>query len=248
MCRLLGVVSSQPAPIAELVAEDLEPFIQLACEHKDGWGVAFRDELGAVGVVKGIDRADDSDMLRGLLKSCVTDMAVLHLRMASPNLAVEMANTHPFGDARAAFAHNGEIRPVAFLESLISPELLATADGTTDSERFYLAVREQMDHGATPEEAIARTTTAIREGAEMIISLNSMMLTPTGLFTYSEHDPESEVIGRRGKGYFGLSYHRSETKTLVASEGWPQPQPQWQPLPEQRVAEFTTGSLAPQIH
>lgn len=246
MCRLLGVVSSEPAPIAELVADDLEPFLQLACEHKDGWGVAFRDELGAVAVVKATDRADDSDLLRGLLKSCVTDMAVLHLRMASPNLAVDMANTHPFGDARAAFAHNGEIRPASALEALISPELLATAEGTTDSERFYLAVREQMDQGATAEQAIARTATSIRNRAELIVSLNSMMLTPDGLYTYAEHDPESEVIGRRGAGFFGLSYHRTGTKTLVASQGWPQPD--WKPLPEQRVARFTTTRVEPEIH
>ncbi|WP_285601708.1 class II glutamine amidotransferase [Kineosporia sp. NBRC 101731] len=248
MCRLLGVVARKSAPIAELLAEDLDPFLQLACEHKDGWGIAFRDELGAVSIVKGTDRADDSDLLRGLLKSCVTDMAVLHIRMASPHLAVSMDNTHPFGDARAAFAHNGEIRPVTSLDALISPGLLATAVGTTDSERYFLAIREQMDQGSPPEQAITRTAQSIRERAEMVVSLNCMMLTPDGLFTYAEHDPHSEVIGRRGPGYFGLSYRQEEHKTVVASEGWPQPRPQWRGLPASHAARFTTADLQPRIH
>jgi predicted glutamine amidotransferase len=247
MCRLLGVISAHRAPIADLVAEDLAPFLELACEHKDGWGIAFRDERGAIGMLKGTDRADDSSHLSGLLKSCVTDMAFLHLRMASPNLAVSMDNTHPFGDAQAAFAHNGEIRPVSSLDPLIPPARLATAHGNTDSERYYLAVRELMDQGADPADAIARTTRSIRDRAQLIISLNAMMLTPAGLFTYAEHDPDSEVIGRRGAGYFGLSYRKDEGRTLVASRGWPQPAPKWQELPEQRVAEFTVPGQDPGI-
>jgi len=248
MCRLLGVVSQEPTPLAELWAEDLEPFLNLACEHKDGWGVAFRDETGAIGMVKGHDQADDSDLLRGLLKTCVSDMAFLHIRMASPNLPVTTANAHPFGDPRAAFAHNGEIRPISALEQLISPGLLATAEGDTDSERFYLAIREQLDQGTSPAEAIASVTRSIRASAEMVISLNSLMLTPAGLYAYAEHDPHSEVIGRRGAGYFGLSYREEDGKTVVASQGWPQPAPAWTVLPEQRVAEFVPGRATPRIH
>ncbi|GAB6901819.1 class II glutamine amidotransferase [Kineosporia succinea] len=238
MCRLIGAVSRHRAPVADLLGDDLDPFIRLACEHKDGWGLAFRQEDGTIGILRGIDRADDSDRLQHALKHQLTDMAVLHIRMASPNLAVTVNNTHPFGDARAAFAHNGEIRPVAALEKLIDPDLLATAAGTTDSERYYLAVRERMNRGVTPGDAITLTAQAITQSSDLVVSLNAMMLTPTGLYAYAQHDPHSEVIGRRGPAYFGLSYRQEEDLVVVASEGWPQPAGRWAALPDGEVAEF----------
>ncbi|GAB3240159.1 class II glutamine amidotransferase [Kineosporia babensis] len=248
MCRLIGVVARHPAPVAELLGEDLEPFLELACEHKDGWGIGFRTETGLIGTVKATDRADDSTRLRQELRSWETDMAILHIRMASPRLAVSVGNTHPFGDEWAAFAHNGEIRPADVLDPLISPGLLKQAEGETDSERYYLAVREQIDQGATAAAAIASTAAAIRERAEAAISLNCLMLTPEGIFSYAEHDPDSEVIGRRGAGFFGLSYRREPDRTIVASQGWPQPAPRWQTLPEGRVAWFGRPDQGPEIY
>jgi len=242
MCRLLGVVATEPAPIGELVAADIDPFLQLACEHRDGWGVAYRDEFGAVVIDKGIDQADDSERLRGLLKTCVTDMALLHIRMASPNLPVIMANTHPFGDGRAAFAHNGEVRPVTAFDSQISPGLLPTATGDTDSERYFLAVRTRLDRGEAPPAAISATARAVAGTATTRVSLNCMMLTPAGLYAYAEHDPGSEVIGRRGPDYFDLSYRRMDDRVIVASRGWPQPQPQWVRIPDRQVAQVSAGS------
>lgn len=248
MCRLIGVVSTEPAPIVDLVGDDLEPFLNLACEHKDGWGLAYRNEDGAVAIAKGVDRADDSDLLRGLLKSCVTDMAVLHIRMASPNLAVRLENTHPFGDPRAAFAHNGEIRPATVLDPVIAPGLLAGAIGDTDSERYFLAVRSRIDEGAGPPEAICVTARRIRADASMSVSLNCMLLTPAGLYAYAEHDPDSEVIGRRGAGYFGLSHRQTPTGITIASQGWPQPEPRWTRIPELRVAEVPAGQTILRLH
>ncbi|MDX6356312.1 MAG: hypothetical protein QOF98_3215, partial [Streptomyces sp.] len=40
MCRLMGVVARQPEPLSDLFADDLAPFLAMACEHSHGWGVA----------------------------------------------------------------------------------------------------------------------------------------------------------------------------------------------------------------
>ena len=68
MCRLLGVVARQPQQIGGLLADDLDPFLALACEHKDGWGVGLRAGDGTVRSVKDPERGDRSDRLRAPMR------------------------------------------------------------------------------------------------------------------------------------------------------------------------------------
>ncbi|MFF4749435.1 class II glutamine amidotransferase [Streptomyces sp. NPDC002514] len=243
MCRLLGVVAGQPQRIGGLLADDLDPFLALACEHRDGWGLGLRSGDGTVRSVKDPERGDTSDRLRALLDASTTDMALLHLRMASQSFPVSPANTHPFGDSSVAFAHNGDFVPSTALDGVIGPELLATAEGDTDSERFYLAVRRRLDEGIDPVKAVLQTAGDIRTRADGFVSLNCLLLTPDALFAYTEHDPDSEVIGRRGPGYFGIHYRQTPDAVVVASTGWPHPAPEWSVLPERHVLEIRPGTL-----
>ncbi|HEY5836999.1 class II glutamine amidotransferase [Streptomyces sp.] len=248
MCRLLGAVARQPAAVSELLAEDLDPFLELACEHADGWGLAFRDATHAVKAVKEPVRADVSPILRPLLDECTTDAALLHLRMASPQFPVSVPNTHPFGDTSAAFAHNGDFNPATCLDDVIGPTLLVTAEGDTDSERYYLAVRRYMDDGMEPAKALRQTADDIRSLATRFAALNCLLLTPSALYAYTEHDPHSEVIERRGAGYFGLHYRQDSGRVVVASTGWAQPEPRWTALPERHVLEIRRDDLEIVVH
>ncbi|MFJ8749455.1 class II glutamine amidotransferase [Streptomyces sp. NPDC102441] len=248
MCRLLGVVASDPGTVSDLLTDELDPFMSLACEHSHGWGFAFRSRGGAVETVKEPVSAEVSTRLRPLLDTTTTDAALLHLRMASPGFPVTMPNTHPFGDAGAAFAHNGDFTPYTCLDEVIGPDRLARAEGDTDSERFSLAVRRHMDEGMEPVKALIRTADDLRSLATSFVSLNCLLLTPTALFAYTEHDPRSEVIERRGAGYFGLRYRQDGAKTVVASTGWPQPDPEWTVLPERHVLEIARGGPRTTIH
>ncbi|MFG2884061.1 class II glutamine amidotransferase [Streptomyces sp. NPDC048297] len=248
MCRLLGVVAGEAATVSDLLADDLDPFLALACEHGDGWGLASRAPAGSVETVKEPERADLSPGLRPLLDRCTTDTALLHLRMATPGIPVTPANTHPFGDARAAFAHNGDFTPVTCLDDTIGPDLLATAQGATDSERFHLAVRRRMDDGLEPAKALLQVADDIRARATRFVALNCLLLTPSALYAYTEHDPRSEVIQRRGTGYFGLHYRRENGKVVVASTGWAQPEPRWTLLPERHLLEIRRDDLGTVTH
>ncbi|GHB68430.1 class II glutamine amidotransferase [Streptomyces viridiviolaceus] len=249
MCRLIGAVSPQPTTTRDLFAEDLQPFLALADEHDDGWGMAVRVPNHTVEVVKEPERAHDGLRLRSLLDTSTTDAALLHVRMASPGFPVTMANTHPFGDKSSAFAHNGDFSPAGALDEVIGADLLAAAEGQTDSERYYLAVRRRMDDGLGPVKALMQAADDIRSLADRLASLNCLLLTPHGLYAYTEHDPASEVIGRRGPGYFGLHYRTTEDgRTVVASTGWPHPAPQWDVLPERHVLELKPGTGAPTVH
>jgi predicted glutamine amidotransferase len=240
VCRLLGVVAADPAPLAELLAHELEPFLELACEHADGWGLSYIDASGIVVTRKEPAPGNKSDLLRRLVDRVVTDAAVLHLRMASPNLAVTSANTHPFGDTKYGFCHNGAFAPADILDPVIDVHASA-ATGDTDSERYYLAVRGRIDAGAAPPAAIAATAADIRALATQWESLNCLLLGRQALYAYADPNPRSAVLARRGPGFFDLTYQVAPGKVVVASTGWSQPAGRWQHLPERQVLEVRRG-------
>lgn len=241
MCRLLGVVAERPAPIADLLAEVLPAFLELSVEHADGWGLSYRRPDGTLEIVKGIGPACKSEKLKAQLADCVTDMALVHLRMASPGSLVTESNTHPFGDSQVAFAHNGEFFPGTCVDPLIDRSMLSRARGDTDSERYYLTVRERIGSGAGPDKAIVQAAADIRYQSERYASLNCLLLTPDALIAYADHDPQSAVIRRRGEDFFALRHRTYRGRTIVASQGWPQPEPTWTRLPERAVLSVPRG-------
>lgn len=248
MCRLLGVVAREPGVLGDLLAEDLAPFLALACEHGDGWGTAWLTRRGTVESVKEPASAEGSELCARTVRTVTTDAALLHLRMASPQFPLVPGNTHPFGDDALAFAHNGFFWPGSCLDATIGAELLAGAEGGTDSERFHLAVRRRVDEGLHPAKAILAVADEIRTRADGFASLNCLLLTPEALFAFTAHDPESEVVGRRGPDFFAVGYRRTAESVVVASTGWPQPWPDWTTLPEGHVLEVRRHDLATVVH
>jgi len=166
----------------------------------------------------------------------VTNAAILHLRLGSPGYAATRANTHPFGSIHYGFAHNGQFRPTEALDGTLG-ESLAAAVGDTDSERFYLAVRHHIATGTAPAPAIAAAAADIRALADSWVSANCLLLTPRALHAYADHTPDSEVIRRRGPGFFDMRCLSEPDRFVVASAGWPQPVDRWQLLRERRVLE-----------
>jgi predicted glutamine amidotransferase len=234
MCRLLGVVAAQPAPLSQLLTAELEPFIRLACEHPDGWGVSYVDAGNAVVTVKEPVSALASTSLDRELDRAVTSAAILHLRLADPGSAHSPANTHPFGDARCGFAHNGQFSPATALDRTLGGDL-RSARGDTDSERYYLAIRARMHAGRQPAAAIAEAATDIRELADHWESTNCLLLTPGGLFGYADHSADSRAIGRRGPDFFDMRWLAEADRVLVASTGWQERPDQWRGLAERQV-------------
>lgn len=246
MCRLLGVVAATPAPLTDLLAEELTPFTGLSAEHDDGWGLAYWNTEGGLVSAKEPAAARDSKMYADAVQSARSDAAVLHLRLATEGMANRAENTHPFVRGGVAFAHNGCIVNAEAVDQLIDPDLLACIRGTTDSERYFHAVVSALRR-TDPVNAIATTATWIR-AASPISGLNCLLLTDDSLYVYSEHDPESGSALENGPDYFPMWYRRSWGEVVVASSGVPQNQAAWAPVPEGRIMQVRRGDLRISFH
>lgn len=251
MCRLLGVVTSRPAPLERLLAGDLAAFRRLADEHGDGWGLAYHPAAGAGGpgepaapvVRKAPGHALSGTGFDDAVRGAETAAALVHLRKASVGMPLTPANTHPFAADGVALAHNGWFAPRSAVDPLAERTGYACA-GDTDSERYFALVLAGLRAGpgrAAPHLALAGAAAEIGAVAE-VESLNALLLTPDALYAFARYEP-SVVLARGGDAdSYGMAYRADTTpdgawRVVVASNGWEQPSPDWRPLPNGGVLE-----------
>ncbi|WP_375388624.1 class II glutamine amidotransferase [uncultured Amnibacterium sp.] len=257
MCRLLGSVSPEPATVETVLgAGQRQVFADMARLHRDGWGTAWRDEDGAVRrqvrPSSGVGDAELEDTLSGGRSTA----RIVHLRLATQGLACSTENTHPFLADGMAFAHNGSLEPAGPIERLIGPQQLASLAGTTDSERYFAAVRTAIADGATVFEALLDTVATLRLQYPDR-SLNALLLTGTELFAVhaSEDVPIPHgVFAASGipvdllprhhvDAYYLMRTHHGEDGSIqFASSGLDIAG--WEPVPAETVTRVDLATLA----
>jgi predicted glutamine amidotransferase len=263
MCRLLGWVASAGASLREVLGEDsFAAFGQLSRIHADGWGLAYTDGP-EVRVEKSTACAASDPVFLSRATDLLPDAGLAHLRWASPGLAVEERNSHPFRHGTAAFAHNGGIYPLDQLSTLLSPEWQARVRGTTDSEHYFLAVlAEVADGGVDVPTAVGRVVARLARDFRPS-SLNAMLLTADALYVINCHDPSLpspppppertvDLLVEQvelAAPYYDLRYRRSGSSVVVASSGFAQPEGGgWQLIPNNTVLRVDRTTLAVQEH
>jgi predicted glutamine amidotransferase len=226
MCRLLGYVTRTPAALAELLGEeDLFQFTELSLKHGDGWGAAWATDTG-VEVVKAPDAARTSSVFERHVYEHAGDLGIVHLRWATLGLQVAPENTHPFTDGTIAFAHNGSIKSSSSLEVLIPDDLQRLRMGSTDSERYFLAVlaEEVRENQLYPNSrsglpgSLAATVERIA-ASHTFTSLNAMIATPDELIAVCCYDPVAEEKEEE-PDYYHLGYRVTPGAVIVSSSGW----------------------------
>ena len=218
MCRLLGWATRTPVTLHGLLGEeDLLDFTELSVRHGDGWGVARATEDG-VKVHKRPDAARDSRSFALWARTHATDLGMAHLRWATMGLGVAIENTHPFTDGRVAFAHNGSVLSPASLDLLADPQVARLRRGTTDSERYFLALLTRMADGAPPREALRDTADEIARTSPFT-SLNCLLMTPDELIALCRYDPAGPLEDTDPE-YYRLRYRVSDEAVVVSSSGW----------------------------
>ncbi|HZD69130.1 MAG TPA: class II glutamine amidotransferase [Actinomycetes bacterium] len=219
MCRLLALASRAPTTLAEALGEeDLESFVELSGHHTDGWGMAWYDRAGELSVAKDVGPAHASDLLEKLSRTTDADLALLHLRLATPGLAIALENTHPFTAGSTAFAHNGAIQPFQDLDLMLTAEARSELRGTTDSERYFLALLAALERSGGIERALPDLFGRIGERYRYS-ALNFVVLTGERLYAVCAFNPDEEIL-RQDPAYYRLSYRPAADAVVVGSSGW----------------------------
>ena len=238
MCRLLGWVTHAPTTPRDLLGdEDLLDFTELSVKHGDGWGVARATEAG-VKVHKRPGTARGSRSFGAWARTQATDLGMAHLRWATMGLSIGIENTHPFTDGRVAFAHNGSVLSPTSLDALVAPQVARLRRGTTDSERYFLAVLSRMVDGASPHEAL-RETIADIERTSPFTSLNCLLMTPDELIALCRYDPAGPLEDKDPE-YYRLRYRVTDDAVVVSSSGWGR---DWQELANGDLLVVRRGTL-----
>jgi predicted glutamine amidotransferase len=238
VCRLLGWATREPTTLRDLVGdEDLLAFTELSAKHGDGWGVARATESG-VKVHKRPDTARGSRSFGAWARTHASDLGLAHLRWATMGLSVGIENTHPFTDGRIAFAHNGSVLSPASLDRLVAPQVARLRRGTTDSERYFLAVLTRMADGATPLEALRDTADDITRTSSFT-SLNCLLMTPDELVAMCRYDPAGPLEDEDPE-YYRLRYRVTDDAVVVCSSGWGR---DWQELANGELLTIRRATL-----
>jgi len=255
MCRLLGYCARDEAALADLIGDDgLGQFIALSALHGDGWGMAWYEGPQAV-IRKSPLRADEPEFEK-LARQPLGDLGLVHLRWATPGLAINDRNTHPFSHGPYVLAHNGAVHPQHRLGEILPPEWESRLGGTTESERYLLLIMSLLpEYSGDMVAAIGAAASAI-ERRFAPNSLNAILLSPRYLYGISWHDrakvPEARLRERGYRdrpaeiaAYFDLSYDARADAVIVASSGWPQAG--WTPVPDRHVLVVERGTLSTKL-
>ncbi|WP_411721147.1 class II glutamine amidotransferase [Mycetocola sp.] len=237
MCRLLGYVAARPlAAVDALGASEFQAFTSLASLHGDGWGVAWR---GADQLTHSVSRpgsAARDPLYADLTRQPLGSAGLVHLRWASGGLPVVPENTHPFTDGDYAFAHNGNITPIARLDEMLSPASTAKLRGDTDSERYFRFVLQCIAESDSEADGVTRALHTMTHEFPNA-SLNALLLTPTALFAIhvnskavsppralsARYASDADMPPRHATEYYTMDYRITADAVHVISSGLNEP-------------------------
>jgi predicted glutamine amidotransferase len=212
MCRLLAFTSLERKSFYDVVGADFDKFVALSAEHKDGWGMAHDGNI-----LKDLKPAVESPELNQSASTVMTDGALLHLRLASKGITINIDNNHPFTHGTTTFMHNGTIRPGNTAEQFIDEKYKGFIQGTTDSERYFYAVLSAIDkHGLV--EGVRTTVNSIQAIADYT-ALNIMVQTPETLIAVCEFN-DANKSEWSSEDHYELRFTKRGNDIVIASTGW----------------------------
>jgi predicted glutamine amidotransferase len=217
MCRLFGYVTREPITLGKLVPEMIAGLEDISHVHADGWGFSWYDEHDQLQLLKDSDAAFQSQAFMHGVQDIHTNAFIGHLRWATEGFNLCLPNSHPFVYGSSAFAHNGLIEPQHALEELISADYQPALQGTTDSERYFLALLSAIDQADTPVAGIQRLLERL-SGSLQVVGANFLFLTPDTLYAVCSYDPAS-TRSQEEPDYFPLQYRKTPDAVVIASTG-----------------------------
>ena len=239
MCRLLGYVSDNKTNFTKLLKEDFPEFVQLSNIHGDGWGIAADNSP----MVREVNTAATSERFPQAMDQLSSQGALLHFRWATPGLSIKEENTHPFTHKGFSFIHNGSLKEVNALDSLIDPRYFNEIKGDADSERFFYFLLTEIDKNGFVD--------GVKSGIEKMrksvnySSINCMIMNADTYIVVAEHNPE-RIPPIFNADYYELRYKKTSHEVIVGSSGWNQNG--WELIPNHAMLVIDRKSLECEIH
>lgn len=245
MCRLLGVSTRKPEPIADAVPAVLGEFRELSHRHCDGWGAAWRPVDEDLVVRHGPRAAWQDDDYAATMTGAVSDQEIVHLRRASAGMAVVEENCHPFSEGDVAFEHNGYVRMTPRLLTWCEDVGVRRPRGITDSEWYFGIVLHHARTMSWPE-AIATAARQLTQDAwvddphDDPEALNCLLSTPDALYAFAQSNPR-KLKPESTPDAYELRMLVAPDRVVVTSSQWNLPG-SWA-LPERHVYQIDRGTL-----
>ncbi|MGI8524137.1 MAG: class II glutamine amidotransferase [Nocardioides sp.] len=253
MCRLVAWASRTPRTLREVLGETALGRLQhLSTVHADGWGAAWYDD-GALVTQHSPASAGTDAPFHAFADGLAATAALVHLRLGTPGYGRGRESTHPFVDGPYAFGHNGAILPATAVEALLSGSA-RRPHGPTDSERYFLAVRDGMDrYDGSVADAVGDVVTRIDTAGLEASSLNALLLGPDAVHVISRHDALWQAgdipvwpadLVSSAPAYFPMSWRADEESVTAVSSGIVDPSNAWRDVPNDAVLRIDTRTLA----
>ena len=218
MCRLLGYVANEERTFADVVGEGFENFVELSKEHKHGWGIsACSTDTRKTELVRDLTLAAESEKFAESSTNLKSDGALLHLRLASKGLTVDLSNNHPFIYGDYSFMHNGTIKSIDSVQKFVDPRYLGKFTSTTDSERYFFTILSCIDELGLIE-GVRKAVKTISANCDFT-SINSMLMTPDTFIAVCEFN-EADSTEWTVDSHYELRYSVEDGVIKVASTGW----------------------------
>ena len=201
MCRLLGIVASEPTGFGLGLTGAPRCLATLSREHRDGWGIAIHDASTTWNLQRGIVPAGDDSRFHELATKSRGRLLVAHIRQKTVG-PTRLENTHPFVESGWAFAHNGTIKVTEPLRAGASPARLAAVLGETDSELFFAYVLTRLDEAGLThlgdEASRARATVLLQD------VMTDLRAQKIGAFNFLLSDGITTFAHRFGRSLYVL--------------------------------------------
>lgn len=208
MCRFVAY-HGHPVLIADLLYRPRHSLVRQSMRaeymsqpfNADGFGVGFYTEGHSTPcVVRSTMPAWSNRGLENLAHRLSSTHIFAHVRAASPGLAVQDTNTHPFCSGRFQFMHNGFINNFRGIKRKLQNMLCDSAwigiEGSTDSEHAFAVFIDKVG-GPLAEPTPSHLRRALVETLAVITDLDASSDSPGALVcNFAVTDGHSTVISR----------------------------------------------------
>ncbi|MGD2099231.1 MAG: class II glutamine amidotransferase [Desulfobacterales bacterium] len=218
MCRLLGIygqvdfwkdVVFEFRKLAE--TGKIPPIEDLTPGHKDGWGMAGSNaqKTAMVEIVRQSGSAYESKKYQEVVHSIKNPLHIFlcHLRKASPNIPISLANVHPFILDGWAFIHNGTLYQAESLRR--DPGFVLSSDGS-DSEHFFHYLLTSLFENQAAKDKLDILADAVSSVTLEYTALNSLLSDGNELFIIRSCQKYEE--------YYELFYYHLPDGVIISSE------------------------------